>query len=179
MSCRIHLQKQIILQHSKQTAMNTIEKKSVNAGKYANKQEVDNLIRSYKQDRWADNSDRMGKADSLSVWFTLEELEGFMERVKENGGNGVRLHFGVFPEGYGDHPEFADRQTIVMVGNRSKDGTYETSKELYSHEAGQPEIVAYAGGIICPPLCGPGVGGKYKPLGSALIDRGENGLSVI
>ncbi len=76
--------------------MNTIEKKSVNAGKCATKQEVDNLIRSYKQERWADNSEHLGMADSLSVWFSVEELENFLEKVKANGGNGVRMHFGVF-----------------------------------------------------------------------------------
>jgi hypothetical protein len=153
--------------------MNTIEKKSVNAGKLATKQEVDTYTSAYKQERWADNSDRMGKADSLSVWFTVEELEGFLENVKGNGGNGVRFHFGVFPEGY-ENPEFVGRQTLVMVGNRSKDGSYNTSKELFIDNDGRPEVLAYLGGIICPPLCGPGGKGK-----TVLIDRGDKGLSVI
>jgi hypothetical protein len=157
----------------KQSAMNTIAKKSVNAGKLATKQEVDTFTSTYKQERWADNSDRMGKADSLSVWFTVEELEGFLENVRSKGGDSVRFHFGVFPEGY-ENPEFAGRQTLVMVGNRSKDGSYSTSKELFSDNNGQPEIVAYLGGIICPPWCG--TGGKGK---AALIDRGDKGLSVI
>lgn len=169
----------------KQSAMNTIEKKSVNAGKYVNKQEVDTLIRSYKQERWADNSERMGKADSLSVWFSVEDLENFIETVKSNGGNGVRMHFGVFSAENATVPEFEGRQTLVMIGNRSNDGSYKTSKELFTSNNGKPEIVALAGGFICPPYCGSGVGsggGKANngvTLGSALIDRGEKGMSVI
>jgi hypothetical protein len=153
--------------------MNTIEKKSVNAGQFATKQEVDTLTSTYKQERWAANSDRMGKADSLSVWFTLEELEGFLANVKDNGGDSVRFHFGVFPEGY-SIPEFVGRQTIVMVGNRTKDGSYTSSKELYANNENQPEIVAYNGGIICPPYCG--TGGKGK---STLIVREDNSMEVI
>jgi hypothetical protein len=161
--------------------MNTIEKKSVNAGKFVTKQEVDTLIRSYKQERWADNSERMGQADSLSVWFTVEEVEGFLAKVKANGGNGVRFHFGVFSAENATVPEFEGRQTLVMVGNRSTDGSYSTSKELFSNNNGKPEIVALAGGFICPPFCGTGVGRATNGVivGSALIDRGEKGMSVI
>ena len=100
--------------------MNTIEKKSVNAGKFVTKQEVDTLIRSYKQERWADNSERMGQADSLSVWFTVEEVEGFLAKVKANGGNGVRFHFGVFSAENATVPEFEGRQTLVMVGKERR-----------------------------------------------------------
>jgi hypothetical protein len=163
--------------------MYTIEKKSVNAGKFVTKQEVDTFIRTYKQERWADNSDRMGKADSLSVWFTVEEVESFLETVKANGGNGVRFHFGVFTEENATRPEFVGRQTLVMVGNRSSDGSVDTSKQLFSYQNGQPEIVAFGGGLVCPPMCGtPPPGSSYKGsvMGSAaLIDRGENGMSVI
>jgi len=159
--------------------MYTIEKKSVNAGKFASKQEVDNFIRTYKQERWADNSERMGKADSLSVWFTVDEVEAFLETVKANGGNGVRFHFGVFTEENATHPEFVGRQTLVMVGNRSSDGSADTSKQLFSYQNGQAEIVAYGPGLICPPQCGSGVGGKANTGVVTLIDRGENGMSVM
>lgn len=154
--------------------MNTIEKKSVNAGKRATKQEVDTLISTYKQERWATNSDNLGKADSLSVWFTVEEVEAFLQTVKENGGNGVRFHFGVFNADNATQAEFEGRQTIVMIGNRSADGTYGSSKELYSNKNGKPEIVALSGGILCPPFCGGGGLGK-----ASLIVRGDNNLEII
>jgi hypothetical protein len=162
--------------------MNTIEKKSVNAGKCTTKQEVDNLIRSYKQERWADNSERIGMADSLSVWFSVEELENFIESVKANGGNGVRMHFGVYSAENAPEPVLEGRQTLVLIGNRSSDGTHNTSKELYSYKNGQPEIVASLGSYPCPPFCGSGISkaGDWQIIGSAaLIDRGEKGMSVI
>src|SRR6202165_1634041 len=111
--------------------MRTIEKKSLSVGKYANKNQVDTFIRTYKKERWAQNSEHIGRADAMSGWYTLEELESFIENVKMHGGNGIRLHFGVFPEGYQNDPELAGRQTVVLVGTRSSDGTYHTSKELH------------------------------------------------
>jgi hypothetical protein len=173
----LHLQ--IILHHSSsslnQSAMNTIEKKSVNVGKFVSKNEMDVLTTAYKQERWADNSERMGKADSLSVWFTVEEVEAFLETVKVNGGNGVRFHFGVFNAENTPQPEFEGRQTVVMVGNRSKDGSYSGSKELYASNDGKPELVALAGGVPCPPFCGTGGG-----LGSSsLIIRPGKGMEII
>ena len=154
--------------------MNTIEKKSVNAGELVTKQHVDTLISTYKQERWAANSERLGKADSLSVWFTVEEVEAFLASVKENGGNGVRFHFGVFNADNASEAEFAGRQTVVMIGNRSTDGSYASSKELYSNKNGKPEIVALAGGTLCPPFCGGGGLGK-----ASLIVREDNSMEII
>jgi hypothetical protein len=164
--------------------MNTIEKKSVNVAKSVGKQEIDSLIRAYKQERWAANSDRIGKADSLSVWFSVEDLESFIDTVKANGGNGVRFHYGVYSAENAPIPELEDRQTLVMIGNRSNDGTAKTSKQLFSHNNGQPEVVASLTGYPCPPVCGSGTLGKADEMGrilgsAALIDRGENGMSVI
>jgi hypothetical protein len=157
--------------------MNTIEKKSVSAGKYATQQQVDTLTSAYKQERWADNSERIGMADSLSVWFSVEDLENFLDTVKSNGGNGVRMHFGVFSEANAPQPILAGRQTVVLVGNRSSDGTHETSKQLFVHKNGKPEIVAYFGTLPCPPLCAPpGLGGHGK---ATIIDRGAKGMSII
>lgn len=163
--------------------MNTIEKKSVNVAKSVGKQEIDSLIRAYKQERWAANSDRIGKADSLSVWFSVEDLESFIDTVKANGGNGVRFHYGVYSAENAPIPELEDRQTLVMIGNRSSDGTANTSKQLFSHNDGQPAVIASLVGFPCPPICGSGVSKadeRGRILGSAaLIDRGENGMSVI
>src|SRR6185437_791597 len=159
----------------KQIAMNIIAKKSVNAGNYVSKSQVNELTSAYKQQRWVDNSEKLGKADSLSVWFTVDELENFLERVKAGGGNGVRVHFGVFPQDY-RKPEVAGMQTVVMVANRSKDGSLENAKELFVDNNGKPEIVALDGPIMCPPFCGSGGGGLGK---STLIVRDDNSMEVI
>ena len=150
--------------------MNTIVEKSVNAGNYVSRNEMNELTTAYKQDRWADNSDRLGKADSLSVWLTVEELENFLERVKTNGGNGVRLHFGVYGEGY-HIPEQVGMQTVVMVANRSKDGSLDNAKQLLSNG----DVIAYLPAPVCPPFCGSGGDGKGS---TSLISRNGN-LEVI
>ena len=153
--------------------MNTIAKKSVHAGNYVSKNEVNALTSAYKQERWASNSDNLGKMDSLSVWFTVEELEGFLEKVKANGGNGVRMHFGVFPQDY-QKPEVAGMQTVVLVANRSKDGSLENAKELMINKEGRPEILAIDGPVLCPPWCGGGLGKN-----GALVVRSNGGMEVI
>jgi len=157
--------------------MNTIAEKSVNAGNYVTKSQMNTLTSTYKQERWAANSDTLGKSDSLSVWFTVEELEGFLANVKANGGNGVRVHFGVFPEDY-KRPEVAGMQTVVLVANRSKDGSLENAKELMINKDGRPEILAMDGPILCPPWCGGGLGGSG--LGkNTLVVRGNGGMEII
>lgn len=153
--------------------MNTIAKKSVHAGNYVSKNEMNELTSAYKQKRWAANSERLGKADSLSVWFTVDELENFLAKVKAGGGNGVRMHFGAFPEDY-RKPEVAGMQTVVMVANRSKDGSLENAKELLVDTNGRPEIIALDGPILCPPFCNGSGLGK-----STLIIRDDNSMEVI
>lgn len=159
--------------------MSTIEKKAVLGGKYATKQEVDTFIRGYKTERWADNTEKLGQEDALSSWYTIDELENFIERVKLNGGNGVRMHFGVFPEGYGDE-KVEGLQTIVLVGTRSKDGTFATSKQLHVQDGENTEVLAYLGGIPCPAYCPtPGSGFGFGGLGISLVERGDKGLSIV
>ena len=157
--------------------MNTIAEKSVNAGSYVTKTQMNTLTSAYKQERWAANSDNLGKSDSLSVWFTVEELEGFLENVKANGGNGVRVHFGVFPQDY-KRPEVAGMQTVVLVANRSKDGSLENAKELMINKDGRPEILAIDGPILCPPWCGGGLGSGGGKNGTLVI-RGNGGMEVV
>jgi hypothetical protein len=65
--------------------MLTIEKKSLKVGKYVDSRHVDNLVRNYKQEKWVHNSKRLGKEDSLSVWYSVEELEQFIDKIKQHG----------------------------------------------------------------------------------------------
>jgi hypothetical protein len=153
--------------------MNTIAEKSVNAGTFVTKTELDALTSAYKQQRWAENSERIGMADSLTMWLSVEMMEEFLAIVKANGGNGVRCHFGVHTEGH-SQPEVVGRQTVVLVGTRSKDGSHETAKQLLVDNNGQHGVVAVTG-PVCPPFCGGGSGfGK-----STLVVRGDNSMEII
>ena len=103
--------------------MTTIEKKSLRVGKYVDTNHVDTLVRTYKQERWDANSQRLGKEDSRSVWYSIEELEDFIEKVKDHGGDGIRFYFAVYPHDYTEVPAYAGRQNLVLVGSKSKETT--------------------------------------------------------
>ncbi len=165
--------------------MQTIEKKSLKVGKYVNNDHVDTVIRTYKQERWVNNSKHIGKEDSLSSWYSVEELEEFIETIKMNGGDGIRFYFGAYPKDFALKPEYAGRQTIVMVATRGKmeeDGVVST-KDLYTTgDEGKPKILAYNLGQICPPVCGgPGGPNPKKPaeLGRTIVDLGEKGMTLV
>lgn len=164
--------------------MLTIEKKSLKAGKYVSTEHVDTIIRTYKQERWIQNSERIGKEDSLSVWFTIEEIEEFLSRSKDHGGDGIKFYFSAYPENYTEKPEYAGRQTIVMVATKTKEmAAGIANKDIYIQDGEGAKILAYNSGNICPPYCNP----KPKPtdaddwggIGVTIVDRGENGMSVI
>ncbi len=161
--------------------MSTIEKKSLKVGKYVNTEHVDQVIGNYKRERWIHNSKRIGKEDSLSGWYSVEEMEEYLENIKTNGANGVRIYFAAYPEDYTAVPEYAGRQTLVMVATKTKrvDGKL-AHKEVYVRgENGAPTILAYNMPNICPPFCPPPGGlGRAKDLGITIVD-GDEGMSVI
>ena len=100
--------------------MNTIEKKSLKVGKQVNTDHVNTVIKNYKKERWVQNSNRLGKEDSLSVWYSIEELEEFIAMSKEHGADGIKLYFGVYDKDYEEKPLVAGRQTIALVATKNK-----------------------------------------------------------
>lgn len=162
--------------------MLTIEKKSLRAGKYVDTNHVDTVIRNYKQERWVHNSERIGKEDSLSVWYSVEELEEFMEKIKMYGGDGVRLYFGAYSSELAPKPGYEDRQTIVLVGTRQKDSAVGIiNKDLHVTTEKGTSILAYNVGEICPPNCTKrtGDGDDWGGIGLTIVDRGDKGLTVV
>src|SRR3981189_3992958 len=128
------------------------------AGKYVNSKHVDSLLRNYKKERWVQNSKHIGKEDSLSVWYSLEELQEFLETAKENGADGIKMYFGVYKADTAKDQGYEDRQTIVMVASKNKinsNGRGE-DKSIYITTGNDSRILAYNAGRICPPYCGTG-----------------------
>lgn len=156
--------------------MSTIEKKSVHAARFLDNKEVDSLVGTYKQDRWVSNSEKLGKEDSLTVWYSVEELESMLERVKIHGGNGVKFAFAAYPQNYQIDAEVAGRQTMVMIATR-RNGIGSPNKELFITDGTDAKILAMGGGAVCPPWCAPA--GTIGHLGTVIIDRGDQGMSVI
>jgi hypothetical protein len=159
--------------------MLTIEKKSLKVGKYVDTNHVNSVITNYKQTRWVHNSERIGKPDSLSVWFSIEEVEEFLNEAKLHGANGVRFYFAAYPHDYSD-PIGADRQTIVMVASKKKETAEgQVSKDVYINTDKGSTILAYNQGQYCPPFNCPKGGGPNPEIGVTIIDQGEKGMSVI
>ena len=144
-------------------------------------QQADVLIREYKQTRWARNSDMIGKPDALSAWYSISQLENFIATAKSNGGDGIKLYYGAFPAQYDEKPEYAGRQTLVMVATRTNKSTSDlvTNKDIYVRKNGRLKILSGLHPIICPPSCGCAAEGGMGDLGITIVDRGEKGLEII
>jgi hypothetical protein len=171
--------------------MTTIQKKSVKVGKYVDTAHVDTVIRNYKKERWVHNSERIGKEDSLSVWYSVEELEDFIDKIKMHGADGIKFYFAAYSQEFAPKPEYADRQTVVLVATKSNPGEAgAANRDIYvTKDNGSTSILAYNVGSICPPYCsggtkpigtgGDGDGDDWGGIGITLIDRGEKGTIIV
>ena len=162
--------------------MQTAIKTATRVGKYVDTKHVDNVIRNYKQERWIHNSDRIGKEDSLSMWWSIDEMEDFIVEAKSQGADGLKFYFGAYGEDYKETPEYAGRQTLVMVGTKEAQTALGIkNKDIYMQTPNGTNILAYNRGTLCPPNCGPS---KPIPdfdediLGITIIDRGDKGMLV-
>ena len=161
--------------------MITQQKNSVKSGLNAGSGQVGNLIREYKQNRWSPNSERIGKSDSLSAWYSIEDMENFLALAKSKGGDGVRFYFAAYPAEYAPKPEYAGRQTLVMVGTRSKitETGAAANKDIYYSKNGRLKILSGVLPVTCPPSCNPPSEGGMGDLGITIIDKGEKGMEII
>jgi len=154
--------------------MLTIEKKSLRVGKLVNSEHVDAVIRNYKKERWVHNSRRLGKEDSLSVWYSIGELEEFLAKARQHGGDGIRLYFGAYDQDHAPRPQYEGRQTIVLVATKQKEsGGVFVNKDLHVNNDQGHTILAYNVGGLCPPFCSSGDG-----IGISIIDKGSDGVVV-
>ena len=155
--------------------MITTEKKSVRAGNYVNTEHVDTVIRNYKQERWVQNSRRIGKEDSLSVWYSLEDLEGFLQNARQHGADGIKVYFGAYGQEDAPAPLYEDRQTVVFVATKQKEnGTGIVNKDIYIGNGSENTILAYNVGTPCPPFCS---SGDFE-IGITILDKGDDGYIV-
>lgn len=145
---------------------------SKKVGSYLETQEVDSLLLNYKKTRWVFNSERIGKADSLSSWYTVNELLEFIEKAKKNEADGIRLYFGAYPRDFKKKPEYAERQTVVLVATKSVSGENGSriDKNIYLNSADGAQILAYNMGKICPPFCYGGIGEPVDFLENRSLD---------
>jgi hypothetical protein len=161
--------------------MITQAKNLVKSRKSTSVENADTFIREYKQKRWVQNSERIGKPDSLSAWYSVEEMEDFLALAKSNGGDGIKFYYGAFPEDYTAKPEYAGRQTLVMIATKSRitESGVIANKDIYLRKNDRVEILS---GIIpkgCPPVCAPPSEGGMGDLGITIVDRGSKGMEIV
>ena len=158
--------------------MNTIQKKSLKVGKQVGTDHVNTVIKNYKKERWVHNSNRLGKEDSLSVWYSIEELEEFISKSKDHGADGIRLYFGVYDKDYEEQPLYAGRQTIALVATKHKiTDAGESNKDIYIQTERGSTILAWNAGVVCPPFCG-GRDKDFGEIGITILDKGDEGMVI-
>jgi hypothetical protein len=160
--------------------MVTQEKELVKISKEISTVQAHTLIREYKQTRWVPNSERISKPDSLSAWYSIEEMENFLSLAKSQGGNGIKFYYGAYPEDYTPKPEYAGRQTLVMIATKSKltEMGAIANKDIYYSNNGKLKILSGTGPNLCPPICNPPSEGGMGDLGIGIIDKGEKGMEI-
>ena len=152
-----------------------VQQKSLKVGKLVNTEHVDTVVRNYKQERWVHNSQRLGKEDSLSVWYSLEELEDYLAKAKEHGADGIKMYFGAYDKEHAPNPLYAGRQTVVLVATKQRETTTGmANKDLYIKTETGTSILAYNAGSLCPPFCVK----DDKGLGITIVDKGEDGIVI-
>lgn len=137
-------------------------------GQLVGTKHVDQLISRYKKERWVANTQFLGKPDSLSTWFGIEEITQFLRLASEHGADGIKVYYGVYPEDFEGDIELRGRQTVVLVATKEKkteNGLFH--KNLYVPHKGGAEILAFNYGTACPPFCG-----GNDPLGTEGIPFG-------
>jgi len=154
--------------------MLTTEKKTLRVGKFVDTNHVDTVIKNYKKERWVHNSKRLGKEDSLSVWYTVQELQDFLQKATEHGADGIKVYFGAYDAEHAPKPLYAGRQTVVLVATKQKEtGTGVINKDIYINTTKGHSILAYNIGTLCPPFCSGDDG-----IGITIVDKGEDGVVV-
>ena len=156
-----------------QQTMNTIEQKSLKVGRYVSTEHVDTIVRNYKKERWLQNSERIGKEDTLNLWLSAEELEEFIQTAKMNGADGIRICFGVYGEKC-PKAGMEGKQTVAFVATASElnDDGHIVHNDLNMGDENKPSILAY--NMINPwyPPSAPSVG-------SVMVADKDKGLQVI
>jgi alpha-mannosidase len=158
--------------------MTTIDKKIVRIGKYVDTNHVDTLIRTYKQERWAQNSEKIGMDDTLNFYYTIDELQEFLETAKQAGANGVRVHFGVYPMGFQERPENAGRQTTVLVATKREEAAAAApnafvERNVYVNNGKGTQVLAYnMMGLPDDTMT------EWGGIGVTLIDKGDSAIIV-
>jgi ribosomal protein L31 len=80
-------------------------------GGYITPDEAQQMIDLHSKERREMVKNQRGIEDTQSCWYTIAELMNYLQTIQENGADGVRIYFGVYPD---SHPTYPGQQTIVF-----------------------------------------------------------------
>jgi hypothetical protein len=123
-------------------------------------------------------SQALGRPDTKSIWYSKEHFEKLLEEIAFAGGDGVRIHFGMYEEGH----EFEGQLCLLFNSTRENvvgDNVIHSNVILenepdYPERSSLPrEVILFPGdgpgdirdfnlGSPCPPRC-PGSGDDIYP----------------
>ena len=139
---------------------------------YIGKEETTQRINRYITQKHNLLSRALGKADTMSVWYSKEHIEKLLDEINFAGGDGIRISFGTYDA---SHPEFAGQLCLLMNTTRAKEtskGTGHVNVILenepdFAERSSQPrDVIIFPGddpdsgtprdfnfGSPCPPRC--------------------------
>ncbi|MVT11044.1 hypothetical protein [Chitinophaga tropicalis] len=115
-------------------------------------------------------SQALGKPDTRSIWYSKEHFVKLLEEIEFAGGDGIRIHFGMYEEGH----QFAGQLCLLFTSTREKmvGNAVTHSNVILEHEANyaeraslEREVILFPGdgsvedikdfnlGLPCPPRC--------------------------
>lgn len=113
-----------------------------------------NLSNAYKEQRLSVIESKLGISDHASFWYSLEDLEGYINYAKEQAKSkgitldGMRIYLGVYPEGYADSSK-SGHATVFMCPTEAARNQNSCDVEGISAfnygEVGDPPQLTYGG----------------------------------
>lgn len=115
-------------------------------------------------------SNALGKPDTQSIWYSKEHFQKLVEEIEFAGGDGIRVHLGMYEEGH----QFAGQLCLLFTTTRESavGDTIIHSNVILENEPDFPErsslpreVIAFPGeegtedirdfnlGSPCPPRC--------------------------
>jgi len=137
---------------------------------YVGKQVTVDRINRYQSQKHNVLSSALGKPDTKSIWYSKEHFEKLLEEITFAGGDGIRIHFGMYEEGHA----YEGQLCLLFTTTREKlvDGHIVHSNVILENEPDYPErsalpreVILFPGeeptgdirdfnlGSPCPPSC--------------------------
>jgi hypothetical protein len=111
-------------------------------------------------------SEKLGKPDTKSVWYTKEHITQLLEEMNHAGADGLRIHLGE----YGENDTYSGQSCLLMVMTKPGtqngghiDITIEEAADFNARSFDNTTPRDFNVGSPCPPICDGGDDGDDDP----------------